>query len=87
MRIVNSRDDLDALRGGPAYLDALLALRGAARVLIDIAEYPANYSAGDYDGPVIEPLWQERQDTSALDKIGVTLEEIEAEITQLTPPA
>lgn len=85
--IVNSRADLDALAGTPAYLETLLALRGATIVTLDTALYPEGYGMPGYQGPTLAPLWTQREDQTSLERLGLSLAEIEAAIAALGGPA
>lgn len=73
--IVNSRSDIDALRGTPYFLTALEYIQGAMTVAVNVAEY----SEGA-DPDLVEPVWEERLDLSILQRIGWTRAEFEAEI-------
>jgi len=75
MSPLNTRADLEALRGTPDYVEALKLLRGSMVALVNVAAYPEGYVDPGYDGPVIEPVWQEIESLEALDLIGIGREE------------
>lgn len=74
--IVNSRSDIDALRGTPYFLTALEYIHGAMTVVVNVAEYPEGV-----DPEAVEPIWSEQQDETILRRIGWTREDFEAELT------
>ena len=55
--IINTRADLDALKGTPAYLPALRAIAGTMETTLNAAEYPEGYGDPSYSGPSVEPVW------------------------------
>lgn len=73
---INSREDLDALKGTQAYADFITYLKGSMTRKTDIAEYPENYNREGYDGPQIEPQWVEVEDLSVITRYGFTREEL-----------
>lgn len=79
MSPLNTRADLEALRGTPDYVEALRMLKGSMVALVNVATYPEGYVDPSYDGPVIEPVWEEIESLEALDLIGIGREELLAE--------
>jgi len=45
-------------------------LRGSMTRQQDVAEYPENYGEPGYDGPVVEPIWEEVEDLSLIQRFG-----------------
>ena len=82
--IINTRADLDALAGTPAYLDALRALAGSMITTQDVAVYPAGYGQPDYDGPVVEPDWADVETLGTIERLGFTRSSFEAEYAAAT---
>jgi hypothetical protein len=37
--------------------------------------YPENYNTPEYDGSVLEPIWEETQDYSVIESFGFTAED------------
>lgn len=78
--IINTRADLDALKGTPAYLPALTALAGTMTSIVDVAERPDDYGSMSYDGPEIAPQWQEVETLRTIEALGFTRAAFEAEV-------
>ena len=70
--VINTREDLEAIKGTKRYDEFMERLRGSMTRWEDVAQYPDNYGAPDYDGPVIEPVWQEVEDLSVIERFGFT---------------
>ena len=81
--IVNSRADLDAIKGTQEYVDILRSLRGSALIYVDTAVYPEGYGDPSYDGPEIDPKWGFIENTTSLDRLGLSLSDVNAEIAAL----
>jgi len=79
MQIINTRTDLDALRGTPAYLDALRALAGTMVTSMDMAFYPEGHGQPGYIGPVVEPDWRDVETLGIIESLGFTRAVFEAE--------
>lgn len=84
--IINSRHEFEALRGTPAFEDALRAIAGALVTKTNIAVYPATYSDSDYDGPPVAPVWHFEEDESVLARIGMTRGELDTEMSMAGLP-
>lgn len=78
MPIINTRADLDALKGTPAYVEALAKLKGSMTVLVGAAVYPEGYGQVGYQGADVEPNWQSVEDLSSLQFLGFTKTEFAA---------
>jgi len=72
---INSREDLDALKGTQSYADFINYLKGSMTRKINVAEYPDNYKREGYDGPEIEPVWEEVEDMTVIERFGFSKEE------------
>lgn len=79
MTPINTRADLEALKGSPAYLEALTSLRGSMSALVNVAVYPDGYFDDGYPGPAIEPVWEETESLEALTLLGMSRSEFVAE--------
>lgn len=55
--IINTRADLDALKGTSDYLPALRAIAGTMETTVNTTDYPEGYGDPSYSGPDIEPAW------------------------------
>ena len=74
--IINTRADLDALAGTQAHADFLQALRGSAKRMQDSQSYPEGYGRPGYEGPSLEPIWEEVEDLSTITRFGFTKAEL-----------
>jgi len=67
---INTREDLDAIQGTPQHAEFMQFLKGTMTRSQDTAEYPADYNEPDYDGPQVEPVWEEIEDLSTIERFG-----------------
>ena len=74
--IINTRQDLEAIKGTEHYVEFINALKGSMNHRINTAEYPENYNTPDYDGPEIEPIWEEVENLDTITRFGFTKEEL-----------
>lgn len=74
--IINSREDLDALRGTQEYAEFIAYLKGSMTRKVNVAEYPEDYNREGYDGPEIEPIWVEVEDLSTISRYGFTQDKL-----------
>lgn len=74
--IINTREDLEALRGTSHYVEFINSLKGSMTHRINVAEYPENYNTPDYDGPEIEAVWEEVENLETITRFGFTKEEL-----------
>lgn len=84
MIIVNTRADLDALKGTPDYLAALRLLAGTMTATVDVAVYPDGYGDPAYAGPEIDPEWKKIETLDTIERLGFDRESFEAEFASLT---
>lgn len=77
-KTINTREDLDATIGTPAYDEFMQRLAGSMTRKEDKATYPSDYSQIGHDGPPIEPVWADIEDLSTIERFGFTRDEIEA---------
>lgn len=74
--IINTREDLEALKGTSHYTDFIQSLKGSMVHKINTAEYPEDYNNPEYDGPEIEPIWEEVENLETITRFGFTKEEL-----------
>ena len=67
---INTREDLDAIQGTPQHAEFMQFLKGTMTRSQDTAEYPADYNEPDYDGPQVDPVWEEIEDLSTIERFG-----------------
>ena len=68
--IINTRADLDALKGTSDYLPALRAIAGTMDTTVNTAEYPEGYGDPSYSGPFIEPTWTAVETLETIRRLG-----------------
>ena len=64
--IINTRADLDAIAGTPEHAEFMTFLRGTMTRKQDVAVRPEGYGQPDYEGEVIEPVWEDVEDLSTI---------------------
>ena len=67
---INTREDLDAIAGTPEYDEFMQALKGSMTCKQDVQVYPEGYNQPGYEGPVIEPIWEDVEDLSTIERFG-----------------
>ena len=76
MSIINSREDLDSVKGTQRYDDFINYLKGSMTRKENVAEYPEGYGMPDYTGEVIDPVWMEVEDLTVITRYGFKKEEL-----------
>lgn len=76
MRIINTREDLDSVKGTAQYNDFINHLKGSMTVRNNVQVYPENYNKPDYTGEILEPIWETSEDLSNIQRFGFTKEEL-----------
>jgi len=69
-QIINTRADLDNIKGTPAYFDFIASLKGSMTRKQDAQVYPENYPSPDYIGPVLDPIWIDIDDLTTIERFG-----------------
>ena len=69
---INTRADLDAIKGTPEHADFMARLKGSMTRREDQAVYPDDYNEPDYSGPKIDPVWADVEDLSTIKQFGFT---------------
>lgn len=69
-KIINTRADLDALKGSPAYFAALQAIAGTLETTMNTAVYPEGYGEPGYGGPEVEPVWETVETLDTIQHLG-----------------
>lgn len=70
--IINTREDLDAAQGTPAYDAFMAALKGSMTRKENAAVYPDGYGQPGYTGATIDPVWVDVEDLSTIERFGFT---------------
>ena len=86
--IINTRADLDALKGTSDYLPALRAIAGTMETTVNTAKYPEGYGDPSYNGPLIAPEWTTVETLETIRRLGfASRAEFEAEYAAATAEA
>lgn len=68
--IINTRADLDALIGTPEHDEFMAMLKGSMTRKQDVQVYPEGYNQPDYKGDKLEPIWDDVEDLSTIERFG-----------------
>ena len=68
--IINTRADLDAIIGTPEHAEFMQFLKGSMTRKQDVQVYPEGYNQPDYDGEKLEPVWEDVEDLSTIERFG-----------------
>lgn len=68
--IINSRQDLDNLKGTTYYTEFMKNLKGSIYRKQDIQTYPENYNSLEYSGEKLLPIWSNIEDLSTIERFG-----------------
>jgi hypothetical protein len=75
--IINTREDLDAIVGTPEHEQFMQILKGSMTRKQNIQVYPDGYNQPDYDGEKLEPIWEDVEDLSMIERFGFTKADFE----------
>ena len=75
--VINTREDLDAIKGTPEYDEFMVSLKGSMTRKQNVQVYPDNYNDPDYDGETLEPIWEDVEDLSTIERFGFTKEDFQ----------
>ena len=70
--VINTREDLDAVKGTAEYDAFMQILKGSMLRKQDIQVYPEGYNQPDYEGDKLLPVWEEVEDLSIISRFGFT---------------
>lgn len=70
--VINTREDLEILKGTKEYDDFMQILKGSMLRKQDIQVYPEGYNQPDYQGEKLLPVWEEVDDLSIITRFGFT---------------
>jgi len=74
--VINTRADLEAVKGTQDYDVFMQGLRGSLTYTRDIAVYPEGYHALDYEWPKVNPVWESVEDMSMVERFHFTKAEV-----------
>lgn len=75
--IINSREDLDSIKGTPEYEQFMHMLKASMKRKQDVQVYPDGYGMPGYEGEALEPIWEEVEDLSCIERFGLKKEDFE----------
>lgn len=70
--IINTREDLDALAGTPEHEEFMKFLKGSMTRRQNVQVYPEDYNKPDYQGEKLEPIWEDIEDLTIIERFGFT---------------
>lgn len=73
--IINTREDLDAIAGTEKHAEFMQVLKGSMTRKVDTQVYPEGYGKPDYEGETLEPIWEDVEDLSTIERFGFTKED------------
>lgn len=73
--VINTREDLDAIAGTPEHYEFIEALKGSMLRKQDVQVYPDGYGQPGYEGAILEPIWEEVEDLSTIERFGFSKED------------
>ena len=68
--IINTRADQDALAGTPEHAEFMRFLKGSMTRKQNVQVYPDGYGQPGYEGPALDPIWEDVQDLSTITAFG-----------------
>ena len=68
--IINTREDLDAIVGTPEHTEFMQMLKGSMTRKQNVQVYPDGYNQPNYEGEKLEPIWQDVEDLSIIERFG-----------------
>lgn len=68
--VINTRADLDAIQGTPEHAEFMAALAGSMTRRQDTQVYPEGYGQPEYEGETLEPIWEDVEDLSTIQRFG-----------------
>jgi len=71
-QVINTRADLDSIRGTQAHADFMAYLNGSMTQKKNVAIYPDGYGQPGYEGDTVNPVWEEVEDLSVIEQFGFT---------------
>lgn len=77
--IINTREDLDAMIGSAEHAQFIEFLRGSITRKQNVAVYPEGYGQPGYTGQEVEPVWQDVEDLSTIQRFGFSKADLLAE--------
>lgn len=75
---INTREDLDAIAGTPEHAEFMQALKGSMTRKQDVQVYPDGYNQPGYEGPKLEPIWEDVEDLSTIQRFGFSKADFKA---------
>jgi hypothetical protein len=68
--VINTREDLDSIAGTPEHETFMAQLKGSMTRKQNVQVYPEGYGQPGYEGPTLDPIWQDVEDLSTIERFG-----------------
>lgn len=68
--VINTRADLDAIQSTPEHAEFMKFLKGSMYRSQNVQVYPEGYGTPEYEGPNLEPIWEQVQDLTTITAFG-----------------
>lgn len=68
--IINTRADLDALAGTREHAEFMRFLKGSMTRKQNVQVYPEGYGQPGYEGPTLDPIWEDVEDLMTITHFG-----------------
>jgi hypothetical protein len=75
--IIQTRDDLEQIKGTEEYSKFMALLKGSMIRRQDVQLYPEGYNTPEYEGPNLEPIWEDVEDLSTIQRFGFDKKDFE----------
>lgn len=75
--VINTRADLDGIAGTPEHAEFMQALKGSMTRRQDVQVYPDGYGQPGYDGEALDPIWEDVEDLSTIERFGFAKADLE----------
>jgi hypothetical protein len=75
--VINTRKDLDAIQGTAEHSEFMASLKGSMTRKQDVQEYPNGYNQPGYEGEVLEPIWNDVEDLTTIERFGFSKKDFE----------
>jgi len=75
--VINTREDLEAIAGTPEYDEFMRSLKGSMTRKQNVQVYPEGYGQPGYEGLTLEPIWEDVEDLSTIERFGFTKADFE----------
>lgn len=75
--VINTREDLDAIEGTIEHAEFMRYLKGSMMRKQNVQAYPDGYGQPGYEGETLEPIWQDVEDLTTIERFGFSKSDFE----------